>query len=56
MAVLVERIVGELELEEGHRLLHPVAPRGRRVGMEVGPAGRLRLGLSRHFPFLFIPL
>lgn len=56
MAVLVQRVVGELELEEGHRLLHPVAPRSRRVRVEVGPAGRLGLRFSRHLPFLFIPL
>ena len=56
MAVLVQRIVGEFELEEGDGLLHPVAPRGRRVGVEVGPAGRLGLRFSCHLPFLFIPL
>jgi len=56
MAVLVQRIVGELELEEGDGLLHPVAPRGRRFGMEVGPARRLGLRFSCHLPFLFIPL
>lgn len=56
MAVLVECVVGELELEERDGLLHPVAPKGRRVWVEVSPAGRLRLRFSRHLPFLFIPL
>lgn len=56
MSVLVERVVGELELEEGDRLLHPVAPRGRRVGVEVRPAGRLGLRFTGHLPSLFIPL
>lgn len=56
MAVLVECVVGELELEEGDGLLHPVAPWGRGVGVEVGPAGRLGLRFSCHLPFLFIPL
>lgn len=56
MAMLVQCIVSELELEEGDGLLHPVAPRGWRVGVEIGPAGRLRLSFSCHLPFLFIPL
>lgn len=56
MAVLVERVVGELELQEGDGLLHPVAPQRRRVGVEVRPAGRLRLRFSCHLPLLFIPL
>lgn len=56
MSVLVQRVVGELEFEEGHRLLHPVAPGGRRVRVDIRPAGRLGLGFSRHLPFLFIPL
>lgn len=56
MAVLVQCVVGELELEEGDRLLHPVGPRGRRVGVEVGPAWRLGLRFSCHLPFVFIPL
>lgn len=56
MAMLVQSVVGELELEEGHRLFHPVAPRGRRVWVQVRPTRRLRLRLPSHFPFLFIPL
>lgn len=56
MSVLVQRVVGQLQFEEGHGLLHPVAPRGRRVRVEVGPAGRLGLRFSRHLPFVFIPL
>lgn len=56
MAVLVECVVGKFELEEGDGLLHPVAPQGWRVRVEVGPAGRLGLRFSCHLPFLFIPL
>lgn len=56
MSVLVQRVVGELEFEEGHRLLHPVAPGGRRVRVDIRPAGWLGLRFSRHLPFLFIPL
>lgn len=56
MSVLVQRVVGQLQLQEGHRLLHPVAPRGGGVRVEVRPAGGLRLRFSRHLPFLFIPL
>lgn len=56
MSVLVQRVVGELEFEEGHRLLHPVAPGGWRVRVDIRPAGWLGLRFSRHLPFLFIPL
>ena len=56
MAVLVECVVGELEFEEGDGLLHPVAPRGGGVGVEVRPAGWLGLRFPCHLPFLFIPL
>lgn len=56
MSVLVQRVVGELELQEGDGLLHPVAAAGRRVGVDVGPAGRLRLRLPRHLPLLLVPL
>lgn len=54
--MLIERIVGELELEERDALLHPVASWGRRVWVEVGPAGGVRLRFACHLPFLFIPL
>ena len=56
MAMLVKCIVGELELEERDALLHPVAPRGWRVWVDVCPAGRLGLRFSCHLPLLFIPL
>lgn len=56
MAVLVERVVGQLELEEGDGLLHPVTPWCWRVWVEVGSAGRLRFCFSCHLPLLFIPL
>lgn len=56
MAMLIKRIVGELELEEGVTLLHPVAPWSWWVWVEVGPARRLRLCFSCNLPFVFIPL
>lgn len=56
MSVLVQCVVGQLELQEGDRLLHPVAAAGRRVGVDVRPAGRLRLRLPCHLPLLLVPL
>lgn len=56
MSSLVERIVGQLEFEKGDCLLHPVTAWCGRVRVHVGPAGRLRLGLPRHFPLLVTPL
>lgn len=56
MSVLVQRVVGQLELQEGDGLLHPVAAAGRRIGVDVRPAGRLRLRLPRHLPLLLVPL
>ena len=56
MAVLVQGVVGELCLEEGDGLLHPVAAHGRGVGVNIGMSRGLWFGLSRHFPLLLVPL
>lgn len=56
MAVLVQCVVGEFELEEGHRLLHPVGARGGGVRMYVRPTWELGLGFPSHVPLAFIPL
>lgn len=56
MAMLVQGVVGEFELEEGDGLLHPVAARGWGVWVQVGPAGGLRLGFPSHLPLILVPL
>ena len=56
MAMLVQGVVGEFELEEGDRLLHPVASQGGRVGVHVCPAGGQGLRLAAHLPLLLVPL
>lgn len=35
MAVVVQQVVGQLELVEGHNLLHPLCTLGRRVRVVV---------------------
>ncbi len=39
MSVVVQLVVGELELVEGDDLLHPVGAAGGGVGVHVDPAG-----------------
>lgn len=46
----VQVIVGELELLEGHKLPHPVCPRGRRVWVHVEATWHGRLGFAGHRP------
>ncbi len=43
MSLLVELIVGELELVEVDDGVHPVCPQGGRVGMHVKPSRRALL-------------
>lgn len=56
MAVLVQRVVGELHLQEGQRLLHPVASWGGGVWVHVCPTRGLGLRLACHLPLLLFPL
>ena len=56
MSKLIQSVVGEFHLEEGHRLLHPVGSRGGGVWVDVGSARGLGLGLAGYFPLLIIPL
>lgn len=56
VAVLVQGVVGELQLEERQRLLHPVAPRGWGVWVHVCPTRGLGLCLPRDLPLLLFPL
>ena len=50
MAVLIQLIVGELELVEGDHLLHPLGPLGRGVWVDVDPRGRVGVSLACHHP------
>lgn len=50
MAVIVQQVVGQLELIEGDDLLHPLRPFGWRVRVVVHPAGRGGVGLAGHEP------
>lgn len=56
MALLVQRVVGELHFQEKQRLLHPVAASSGGAGVYVCPKGGLGLGLSCDLPLLLLPL
>ena len=56
VSVLVEVVVGELELVEEHGLLHPVGARGRGVRVDVETARHVGLGLPRHHPLRVVVL
>lgn len=50
MAIAVQRIVGELDFAERHRLRVPVRAQGRTVGMQVHSLGGLGLCATRRNP------
>lgn len=50
MAILVELIVGQLQLVEGHYLLHPVGTGGRRIGMHMNTWRRYGIRFACHHP------
>ena len=50
LAVLVQLVVGQLDLLKGDNLLPQLLPRVGRVGVVVEPVGRGRVGLARHQP------
>ena len=50
MAVVVQLVVGELELVKGDHLLHPLGAFSGTVGVDVDPGGRVGVGLSSHHP------
>jgi len=52
MSVLVEGVVGELDLLEGDIMLHPLSSSRRRVRMDEQPRRHLRFSLSGHRPLL----
>lgn len=50
MAIVIQQIVGQLELVEGDNLLHPLGPLGRRVRVVVHAARRGGVCLPGHQP------
>ena len=56
MAVLVEVVIGKLELMERDGLLHPVVAGGRGVRVDVEPTRHVRLRLARHHPLRVVVL
>ena len=50
MSVIVQLVIGELELVEGHNLLHPLSSFSRRVWMNMYPGRRIRIRFPRHHP------
>lgn len=50
VAVVIQEVVGQLELVEGHDLPHPLRALGRGVGVEVDAARSCRLGSARCQP------
>lgn len=50
MAVVIQQVVGQLELVEGHDLLHPLCTFGRRVRVVVHSAWSGGVRLPGHQP------
>lgn len=50
MSIVVQLIIGELELVEGDRLFHPVRSAGGAIGVHVYPWRRDRVGSACHNP------
>ena len=50
MAVLIQLIVGELELVEGDDLLHPLGALGGGVRVDVDAGRGVGVSLARHHP------
>lgn len=56
MPVLIQCVVGELQLLEGDGFFHPVAARSWGIGVDIGTTRQLGLCFSSNFPLIFIPL
>ena len=56
MSVLVEVVVGQLQLVEEDGLFHPVSTGGRGVGVDVEPPRHVGLSLARHHPLRVVVL
>lgn len=50
VSLVVQFIVGELELVETDDLPHPGVARGQRVWVDVGPRGHRGVGVPGHHP------
>lgn len=51
MALIIQFVVGKLQLVEADHLPHPSLPRGRRVGMNIHPWWHRRVSITCHHPF-----
>lgn len=51
MALIIQFVVGKLQLVEADHLPHPSLPRGRRVGMNVHPGWHRGVSIACHHPF-----
>lgn len=51
MALVIQFVVGELQLVETDHLSHPSLPWGRRVWMNVHPGWHRGISVARHHPF-----
>lgn len=51
MALVIQFIVGELQLVKADHLSHPSFPGGRRVRMNVHPRWHRGVSITRHHPF-----
>ncbi len=50
MTIIVQLVVGELELVKGHDLFHPGGAFRRRIRMYVYSRRRIRVRFARHHP------
>lgn len=50
VALVVQLVVGQLELVEADHLAHPRLPRGRRVRVDVDSGRHRGVGVARHHP------
>lgn len=50
MSVLVQVVVGQLQLVEGYGLFHPVRTRGRGIRVDVEPAWHVRFSFAGDYP------
>lgn len=50
MALVIQLIVGELELVKADHLSHPGVPRGEWVRVDIDPGWHGRVGIPRHHP------
>lgn len=50
MSIIIQLVIGEFELIEGHDLFHPMGSFGWGIWMNVNPGWRVWISLSCHNP------